>query len=118
MTQTKKRYNKKISHYFAAARVASNVKNQTTPIYDEVLRSFKMSHNEQAIQENKDQEAEEIIKGIKEKVVSLLITKHDFDDDEAQEKVDESVKSDPEMWGVNSDSEELADLLADGDDED
>lgn len=58
------------------------------------------------------------IDALKDEVIKFLITVHNFLDDEASEKVEESVSDEPGMWSVNAEAEEIAKYLAsDGDDD-
>lgn len=49
---------------------------------------------------------------LKETVVKLLITTHDFSEDEAESSVEESCSNEPGMWSVNAEAEEIAKYLA------
>ncbi len=49
---------------------------------------------------------------LKNDVVKLLITNHDWNMDEASDVVEEFYKSDPEQWHENTDAKQMADTLA------
>lgn len=55
---------------------------------------------------------------LKETVIKLLITDHGFTIDEAEESVSESMRLKPELWGENSDPNDLANFLASDENDD
>lgn len=55
---------------------------------------------------------------LKDAVIKVLVTGHDFTHEEATEKVDEHAGKDPDMWTENAIPESLASFLASDDDDD
>lgn len=55
---------------------------------------------------------------LKDDVVKILMTRHSFLVDDAEEAVKESFEKNPDMWSENADADQLANYLAsdDGDD--
>jgi hypothetical protein len=58
------------------------------------------------------------IEDLQESVVKVLMSNHDFTVDEAEEAVKDSVSNSRHLWHENSDTEQLATLLASDDDDD
>lgn len=55
---------------------------------------------------------------LKEEVAKLLVTKHDFlDMDEANTAIEESAVKDPGVWHEDADANDLANYLAESDDD-
>jgi hypothetical protein len=55
---------------------------------------------------------------LKEEVAKLLVTKHDFlDMDEATTAIEESAAKDPDVWHEDADANDLANYLAESDDD-
>lgn len=54
---------------------------------------------------------------LEEEVTNLLMTKHEYTVEEAEEAIKDSHTADPEMWHDNADSAQLADYLASDDPE-
>lgn len=52
------------------------------------------------------------IKRLEDAVIKLLVSNHDFDLDEAEEKVETSVVENEDMWNENAVPEDLAKYLA------
>lgn len=52
------------------------------------------------------------VEDLKSKVVNELVAKHDFEIDEAEESVRDSVKDSEHLWNENADPIELAKFLA------
>ena len=55
---------------------------------------------------------------LKSEVEKLLITKYDMTEDEAAEAIETSIGDRPDLWHENSDSGDLAKLLASDEDDD
>lgn len=60
----------------------------------------------------------EYLAELKAEIVKLLVTKYDCSTDEAERLVEESPKSNPELWHENSVAEDLAKHLASDDEDD
>lgn len=54
---------------------------------------------------------------LRNNVLSILVAKHDFTFEEAEESVNESVENKPDFWNENADANDLAKMLASDDDE-
>jgi hypothetical protein len=55
---------------------------------------------------------------LKDAVVKLLVTEHEFLIEDAEEAVAESFSTKPELWNENADAKDLANFLAsDGEDD-
>lgn len=55
---------------------------------------------------------------LKGEVTTLLITRHDFTVDEAEDAVTNSFRTNPDGWNENAEAKDLAKDLASGDDDD
>jgi hypothetical protein len=58
---------------------------------------------------------ENIQSTLKGAVTTLLVTEHDFSIDDAEESVNESFESKPELWHENAEAKDLANFLASDD---
>ncbi len=58
------------------------------------------------------------IEELKEAVIKLLLTDHDFEMDEASEVVETSATEKPHLWDENVDPKDLAEFLASDDNDD
>lgn len=57
------------------------------------------------------------ISELRDSVVKLLISEHDFLVDDAEETVQDSVSTNPDFWNENADVSDLANSLANDDDD-
>lgn len=57
------------------------------------------------------------LENLKNAVVKFLMTEHDYQSEEAEQEVDASVLSEPDLWNENSDAAELAKYVASEDKE-
>lgn len=73
--------------------------------------SYARREDSEYIKEGKAQMQE-----LKEAVVNKLVTEYDYNLEDAEETVDESVSTEPSLWDEKSDPEELAKFLALDDD--
>lgn len=55
------------------------------------------------------------ISELRDSVVKLLVSEHDFLVDDAEEAVQDSVSKNPDFWNENADASDLANSLADDD---
>lgn len=69
-------------------------------------------------------EIEESLKGsemdtqdLRDEVFKILITEHDFSNDDAEEAINDSMKTKPEFWNENADPRDLANALAEEEDD-
>jgi len=60
----------------------------------------------------------ETLETLKDSVVKLLVSKHDFEVEEAEEYVEDSVTKNPDLWHDDAEAEDLAKYLATEDDDD
>jgi len=70
------------------------------------------------IEEHSKMENVEELVTLKDEVVKLLMSNHDFSIEEAEEAVKDSTTSHPDMWNENADAGNLADFLASEDNDD
>lgn len=54
---------------------------------------------------------------LKAAVNKLLLNQHDFEPDEAEETIEQSVAESPHIWNENAIPEDLANFLASGEDD-
>jgi ribulose kinase len=57
------------------------------------------------------------INQVKEDVIKELCTSYSFEVNEADDKVAESMRKEPGMWSVKADAKDIADYLANDDDD-
>lgn len=55
---------------------------------------------------------------LKETVFKILVSEHDMSTEDAEEAVETSLNSRPELWHENTDPKDLANFLASDDDDD
>lgn len=98
-----------VAGWLGAERIARLYKTSNRSMYIDTLVR-------RALQENSERDKK--MQELKDKVTSLLVTVHDFDNEEAAEAVDTSSRERPELWGENSVAEDLANFLASEDNDD
>lgn len=57
------------------------------------------------------------LEALQSSTINILVSEHDFDVEEAATAVETSVRDNEEMWNENAEPRDLANYLANGDDE-
>ena len=85
--------------------------------YGDPYVEWQEENSAQECNESEEQENMFDVLVLNDDVVKLLMSEYDFLLEDAEEAVDESVKTKPDYWNENASAEDLAKSLATDDDE-